>query len=201
MFQDESVNRIDEIIHKIRREISKVAEGFNSTTEDLLEFISVSSREAYNSVIDSLYLLEDTQLAKHAFAQESLSGEEFGRLYLLYYGVLNSCYMQQQAIMVICNKLGIETNINKLKNSEIINFRNDFSAHSSNRGRGVNEHSYILDRFAMREGKIKGYTSNHKEGEIFKEAEISSLINNWDRLLEDQLELVAVRILDSKIAS
>jgi DNA primase large subunit len=201
MFQDGPVNRIDEIICKIRREISKVAEDFNSTIDDLIEFISVSNRDEYNSVIDSLYLLEDTQLAKHSFAQESLSHEEFGRLYLLYYGVLNSCYMQQQAILVICDKLGIKDNIKELKNSEIICFRNDFTAHSSNRGRGVNEHSYILDRFAMREGKLKGYTLNHKEGEIFKEEEISSLINNWDRLLERQLELVAVRIRGTETAS
>lgn len=109
--------------------------------------------------------------------------------------------MQQQAILTICTKLGIEHNINELRNSEIISFRNDFSAHSSNRGRGANEHSYILDRFAMREGKVKGYTSNHKEGEFFKEANISSLINNWDKLLECQLELVAVRILGTESAS
>lgn len=192
------MNRIDEIIHNIRRGISKVAEEFDSTTEDLINFISVSDREAYNSVIDSLYLLEDTQLAKHAFASESLSNEEFGKLYLLYYGVLNSCYMQQQAILVICDKLGVESNISEIKSSEVISYRNDFSAHSSNRGRGPSEHSYILDRFAMRAGKVKGYTSNHKEGEIFKEASISVLIENWDRLLERQLELVSDRILANK---
>lgn len=59
MFQDGPVNRIDEIIHKIRREISKIAEDFNSTTDDLIDFLSVSNREAYNSILDSLYLLED----------------------------------------------------------------------------------------------------------------------------------------------
>ena len=192
------MNRIDEIVHKIRREISKVAEDFDSTTEDLIKFISVSDRESYNSVIDSLYLLEDTQLAKNSFSTESLSNEEFGRLYLLYYGVLNSCYMQQQSILVICNKLGIRKNISEIKSSKVVSYRNDFSAHSSNRGRGQSEHSYILDRFAMKAGKVKGYSSNHKDGEIFKEASIYELIKNWDGLLERQLELVSDRILANK---
>lgn len=195
------MNRIDEIIHKIRREISKVAEDFDSTTDDLVEFISVLDREAYNSVLDSLYLLEDTQLAKHAFSKESLSKEEFGKLYLFYYGVLNSCYMQQQAILVICSKLGIEENKDAIKNSEVIRFRNDFSAHSSNRGRGSNEHSYILDRFAMRVGKVKGYTSNHREGTVFREASISTLVSNWNILLERQLELVILKIPGAELVA
>ena len=61
------VNNIDETIHHIRRAISEVAEKYGSTTDDLVKFISVTDDASYNSVIDSFYLLEDTQIAKHYF--------------------------------------------------------------------------------------------------------------------------------------
>ena len=192
------MNRIDSIIHDIRRAISEVAEEFYSETKDLVKFLNVADEYAYSSVIDSFYLLEDTQLAKHDFNNIDFLKESFGKLYLMFYGVLNSCYMQQQALLVICQKLGIDQNIKEIKEIEVVAYRNDFSAHSPNRGRGKYEHSYILDRHAMREAKVKGYTANHETGFIFREANINSLISSWDIVLEKQLELVAERVLNPK---
>lgn len=193
------LDRIDSIISDIRSGISKVAEDFSSETNDLVTFLGVADKNAYSSVIDSLYLLEDTQLAKHDFGQVNFIKESFGKLYLMFYGVLNSCYMQQQAILVICQKLGIKDYIPEIKNIEVVAFRNDFSAHSPNRGRGKSEHSFILDRHAMREAKVQGYTANHETGIVFREANINSLISNWDLVLERQLELIVERVLNTKI--
>lgn len=105
--------------------------------------------------------------------------------------------MQQQAILVICQKLKIEEHIDDVKNIEIVAYRNDFSAHSSNRGRGKSEHSYILDRHAMRKAKIKGYTANHETGSVFKDANINNLITNWNVVLERQLGLIATKLSSS----
>lgn len=190
------MNRIDSIIYDIRRAISEVIQDFHSETRDLVEFLGVADEYAYNSVIDSFYLLEDTQLAKHDFENIDFFKEPFGKLYLMFYGVLNACYMQQQALLVICQKLGFEKKIKEIREIEVVVYRNDFSAHSPNRGRGKYEHSYILDRHAMREAKIKGYTANHEIGFVFKEAYINSLISDWDRVLEKQLELVSERVLN-----
>ena len=192
------MNRIDSIIHDIRRAISEVAEDFYSETKDLVDFLNVADENAYSSVIDSFYLLEDTQLAKHDFQGIDFIKESFGKLHLMFYGVLNSCYMQQQAILVISQKLGVDQNIKEIKDIEVVAYRNDFSAHSPNRGRGKSEHSYILDRHAMREAKVKGYTANHETGFVFREADINALISNWDIVLERQLELVGERVLNSK---
>lgn len=186
------------MIHVIRREISDVATDFNSTDMDLVKFIEVENIEDYNSVIDSLYLLEDTQLSKHTFSTFEFFNMDFGHLYLLFYGVLNACYMQQQAILVLSKKLQTNENKSIIKKATIFEYRNNFSAHSSNRGYGENEHSFILDRHAMYEGKVKGYSSNHKDGYIFKEAKISALINNWDCILESQLNIICKRILKNK---
>lgn len=192
------MNKIDSIISDIRRAISEVAEDFYSEKEGLVKFLDVADENAYSSVIDSFYLLEDTQLAKYEFQNIDFINESFGKLYLMFYGVLNSCYMQQQALLVICQKLGIDQNVKEIKEIEVVAYRNDFSAHSPNRGRGKSEHSYILDRHAMREAKIKGYTANHETGFIFREANINSLISSWDIVLERQLQLVAERVLNPK---
>ncbi|MDX8387868.1 MAG: hypothetical protein R8M46_04945 [Ghiorsea sp.] len=193
------MNRIDAIIHEVRRGASTVAQDFHSETKDLVRFLNVADENTYNSVIDSFYLLEDTQLAKHDFRKVDFIKESFGRLYLMFYGVLNSCYMQQQAMLVICEKLNIEENIRDIKRIEVVAYRNDFSAHSSNRGRGKSEHSFILDRHAMREAKLKGYTANHETGVVFRDANINSLISSWDILLEKQLELILEKVLNTKI--
>ena len=121
---------------------------------------------------------------------------EFGHLYLLFYGVLNACYMQQQAILVISKKLGINKNIDDIKSARVFEYRNSFSAHSSNRGYNENEHSFILNRHAMREGKVEGYSLNHKSGQIFKEAYIHKLIDSWNIVLEKQIVLIRNRILN-----
>ncbi|WP_438464089.1 hypothetical protein [Marinomonas sp. PE14-40] len=192
------MNKIDELICEIRESISDVFEEFDSTAQDLIRFLKVTDEKSYHSIIDSFYLLEDTQLAKHEFSQIDLSKESNGKLYLFFYGVLNSCYMQQQAILVICEKLGISENINEIRAVNVVAYRNDFSAHSPNRGRGKSEHSFIFNRLAMRQGKVMGYSDNHESGTVFREAEISILISDWNLLLVKQLELISSLILDKK---
>ncbi|GGB20014.1 hypothetical protein [Agarivorans gilvus] len=187
------MNKIDSIIQDIRTAISAVAEDLDSETVDLVNFLGLKDEAAYHSVMDSFYLLEDTQLAKREFLNIDFLEESLGKLYLMFYGVLNSCYMQQQAVLVISEKLRIEQNIEEIRNIEVVTYRNDFSAHSANRGKGKSEHSYILDRLAMREAKVKGYTANSKTGFIFKEANINSLISDWDVMLEKQLTLISKR--------
>jgi hypothetical protein len=61
------VNTTDKIIKIIRSDISDIAVAHDKSPEDLYRFVKVKDRKSYNFVIDSLYLLEDTQLAKESF--------------------------------------------------------------------------------------------------------------------------------------
>lgn len=192
------MDRSDFFIDQIRSAISDVATEFYTTTDDLVKFLNLNDEREYNSVIDSLYLLEDTQIAKTYFSELDLKQEPFGHLYLLFYGVLNACYMQQQALLVISSRLKISDNIKEILSAEIVKYRNDFSAHSSNRGRGATEHSYILDRHELREGKLSGYTLNHSSGTVYRNALIHKLLQDWNSLLEDQLGLITAKILNIK---
>lgn len=83
---------IDDIIDLTRRIISDHSCNVDNDDE-LYPIVSVATSDAYNSIIDSFYLLEDTQLAKHSFLERNQS-LSFGELYLYFYGVLNAIYMQ-----------------------------------------------------------------------------------------------------------
>ncbi|HHX8566254.1 hypothetical protein NB463_12985 [Vibrio sp. RM-41-2B] len=180
---------IDDLIYSIREIISDVAIETEQDSE-LYPIVSVDNSADYNSVIDSLYMLEDTQLAKHAFLIrcESLS---IGELYLYFYGVFNAVYMQQQALLVILRKMGIEFNPKALRDCKIFDLRNTFAAHGANRGgRDVKAHSFILDRHALQTGKVSGYSANHENGFISHDYHISDLISDWDATLLAHIELI-----------
>lgn len=191
---------VDDIVSEIRTIISDVATDFDSKDEDLYSLVDVNNGDDYNSIIDSLYLLEDTELAKHSFKNSTLN-DDYGLLYLLFYGVLNAAYMQQQATMVICQKMNITENLKLLKEPEIFDFRNSFAAHSANRGgRGVKSHSFILDRHELARGNISGYSINHDSGFKSQDVNIYNLLDKWDEVLTEQLKKVLLKI-KSRVAT
>lgn len=189
------MNKTDCIIQEIRSDLSNIAIDHERGEKDLYEFLKVNSSQSYNFIIDSFYLIEDTQLAKKTFQNIKLSEQQFGYLYLLIYGVLNACYMQQQALLIICRELKIEDSlITLVKQAKIIDFRNSFSAHSSNRGKHSNEHSFIMDRHSLLHGEISGYSSNHKNGHLFMNGKITELIDEWNEILDKLFLVVEMRI-------
>ncbi len=186
---------IENIINEIRTIISDVATDFDTKDEDLYNLVDVEDGDDYNFVIDSLYLLEDTELAKDSFKNTSLNSYDFGFLYLLFYGVLNAAYMQQQAIIVICQKMNLINNLKSLKEPEIFDFRNSFAAHSANRGgRETKRHSFILDRHELSRGNISGYSANHENGFKAQDSNIYELLDAWDSVLSKQLKIVLHKI-------
>lgn len=184
----------DKIIQTIRSDLSDIASDHDKFEEELYCFLRVESSRAYNFVLDCLYLFEDTQLAKSSFQRTDLCDQDFGTLYLLYYGLFNACYMQQQAVLTICRELGVDSNLQPVKEARIISFRNSFSAHSPNRGKGTSEHSFILDRHALRVGSVAGYSANHSSGFLSQQAEISELLSEWDKALENIFLAIGERI-------
>ncbi|HFQ4849408.1 TPA: hypothetical protein ACGU9W_004375 [Vibrio vulnificus] len=114
--------KIDEII-ALTREIISVHSCNVENDDELFPIVSVSASDAYNSIIDSFYLLEDTQLAKNSFLERSQS-LSFGELYLYFYGVLNAIYMQQQAILVILRKMDLEFELSEIQGCKIFDIRN-----------------------------------------------------------------------------
>ncbi|CAM0557788.1 hypothetical protein [Vreelandella titanicae] len=193
------MSKIDKVIQAIRSDLSGIATDHDKGDSDLYRFVGVENSRSYNFVLDAFYLLEDTQLAKASFRNADFQNIDFGTLYLLYYGLLNACYMQQQAILVLCRELGVTDGLEPIKTAEIVSFRNSFSAHSPNRGRGDDQHSFILDRHAMRIGRVEGYSSNHASGHFYLQANIFQLLNDWDESHEEVFELIGKRVYGDQL--
>jgi hypothetical protein len=185
---------IDKVVQQIRSDLSDIARKHDKSDDDLYRFVGVDTSRSYNFILDAFYLLEDTQLAKASFKETDFKSTDFGILYLLYYGLLNACYMQQQATLVLCREFGITEGLEPIKAADIVNFRNSFSAHSPNRGRGNEQHSFILDRHAMRVGRVEGYSANHESGHLFLEADIFSLLGAWDKNLGEIFLRIGERV-------
>jgi len=188
-------NAIDLYVKLLRKIIGVIAKDSDNFETDILEFLGVSSGQSYNFIIDSLYLLEDTQLAKQNFNEFGVSGptkyQNFGEVYLRVYGLLNACYLQQQAIIEIKKNLRLSLDKNELKEIRecpIFDLRNTFAAHTVNRGCEEKKKSYILDRHGLLEGNLKGYSSNSESGYDSKNAKITEEIQKWDFLLTNLLK-------------
>jgi len=138
-------------------------------------------------ILDALYLLEDTQLAKENYNRFDLTGptkyKDFGEMYLRMYGIYNACYLQKQAIFTLLEIIltdildQVKNDINKF---EIFEYRKIFAAHTSNVGYKKNKHSYILSRHDLEHNRIMGYTSNKTDDVEFKDGFLSSQIETWD---------------------
>ncbi len=191
---------IDKVVQAIRSDLSDIATDHDKDDSDLYRFVGVEASRSYNFILDAFYLLEDTQLAKASFRDSNFQSSDVGTLYLLYYGLLNACYMQQQATLVLCRELGITRGLEAIKTAGIVNFRNSFSAHSPNRGRGGEQHSFILDRHAMRDGRVEGYSANHVSGHLSLQANIFELLKEWDKSLEQVFILIGERVYGDELS-
>lgn len=188
------MSTVDKVVQAIRSDLSDIATDHDKGDSDLYRFVGVKDSRSYNFILDAFYLFEDTQLAKASFKESDFQKSDFGTLYLLYYGLLNACYMQQQATLVLCRELGVTDGLDPIKTADIVNFRNSFSAHSPNRGRGDEQHSFILARHAMRVGRVEGYSANHVSGHLSLQADIFQLLNDWDESLEKVFIMIGERI-------
>ncbi len=195
-------SKIDHSIREVRQLLSWCAEQFTSFDQDIVRVLSLRSISDYGSIIDCYYTFEDTQLAK-AYVQTNGLGatpssqQDFGLVYLKFYGLMNACYLQKQAVVVCNERLGLATDLSRVNDSPLIQFRNDFAAHSPNRGRGRSEHSYIVDRFGLLEGRIAGYSSNAPDGFASRNADLQNLLTDWDETFFEALSPVNTHIVRS----
>jgi hypothetical protein len=189
-----SAQKIKLHVAKVRRLLSDCSEQFSTNFDaKIVRVLGLTDIRAYSHIIDSFYLLEDTELAKDHIRAKAM-GQDFGLVYLKFYGVMNACYLQQQAAIVCNESLSAEIDLSPIHSARVVQFRNDFAAHSPNRGRGAGLHSFILDKFGLADGRVSGYSSNAPDGFVSRDAKLTDLIAEWDALLEPVLGTISYKI-------
>ena len=191
---------IDHRITIMRKTIGHCFEVYEDFKPQMTKVLGLKNERDYDFIIDSLYLLEDTQLAKHDYELHGAiigdySESKVGEAYLRTYGVFNACYLQQQALIMMHNKLSLTLDVKPVEGMLIFEYRTYYASHTVNTDYGENRRSYILDRYELMQGRVKGYSSNHADGMHFVDANISELINEWDLTLYRLLGAVRDKIL------
>lgn len=186
-------------VANVRRLLSDCSNLFSANFDaEIVRVLDLLDIRAYGHVIDSFYLFEDTELAKDHIRANPM-GRDFGLVYLKFYGVMNACYLQQQAAIVCSKSLKLQIDLGPLLSARVVQFRNDFAAHSPNRGRGADLHSFILDKFGLAQGRVSGYSSNAPDGFVSRDAKLTDLVSEWDVVLEPVLGVIS-NTIETRIA-
>jgi hypothetical protein len=191
---------IDNRISITREAIGHCFEVFDNFKPQITKLLGLEDERDYDFIIDSLYLLEDTQLAKHDFSKHgAIIGDyctsKVGEAYLRTYGVFNACYLQQQALIIMHKKLSLPIDSKAIQNMRIFDYRTYYASHTVNTDYAEKKRSYILDRYQLMQGRVKGYSSNHLNGTHFVDAVIDELISEWDVILYRLLCAVRDKVL------
>lgn len=153
------------------------------------------SKNDYFSFVDSKTILQDAQQAINSYKKYGIrvnpDQNDDGELFLRFYGLMNACYLQREAIVTCYDKLGIDkksTNLENLKIAQIIGCRNKFASHSPHYDYS---HSYIPSKVDLDNGIIVGNSLNSPNGSVtFGPIELSNMLDNWEYLLQKSLESI-----------
>ena len=142
----------------------------------------------WSMVCTALDVIVDTNLAIEHFLKTGIEINDKtneGEKYLRLYGLLNSTYLQQQAIIVIYGKLTFCNKVVKklIESLEIRKIRNKIGSHSSDYKHG--KESYIVIRHTLSK-----YTFIFENNEVKKDGAVEQEFVNLNDLLDEHLKLV-----------
>ena len=171
--------------------------------DDVKNFYGFEKEFGWNIILNSYYIIDDTELAKNSFKQFELQGpsrhKDIGERYLRLYGFLNSVYQQKLAIdnlMEVFKPPKQKEFSKRLAENELLILRNKIGAHPSNY-RDVKEDSehkfdvYEISRPDLQMDKLKLLRNqNH-----FEEYNLTKAIEDFDKLIEEILYEMTEKII------
>jgi hypothetical protein len=171
--------------------------------DDVKKFYGFEKEFGWNIILNSYYIIDDTELAKNSFKEFQLQGpsrhKDIGERYLRLYGFLNSVYQQKLAIdnLMEVFKLSKQKEFSKrLAENELLILRNKIGAHPSNY-RDVKEDSehkfdvYEISRPDLQIDKIKLLRNQY----YFEEYNLNKAIEDFDKLIEEILCKIMGKII------
>jgi tetratricopeptide (TPR) repeat protein len=193
-----TIEKYNDLQKKILNNFAIRWDGENCKTtfrNDVKKFYGFEKEFGWNIILNSYYIIDNTELAKNSFKQFELQGpsrhKDIGERYLRLYGLLNSVYQQKLAIdnLMEVFKLPNQNKFSKkLAINELLILRNKIGAHPSNY-RDVKEDSehkfdvYEISRSDLQMDKLKLLRNqNH-----FEDYNLTKAIKDFDKLIEEIL--------------
>ena len=170
---------------------------------DVKNFYGLEKEFGWNIILNSYYIIDDTELAKNSFKQFELQGQsrhrDIGERYLRLYGFLNSVYQQKLAIDNLMEVFKLPKQkefLKRLAENELLILRNKIGAHPSNY-RDLKEDSehkfdvYEISRPDLQMDRLKLLRNqNH-----FEEYNLTKAIKDFDKIIEEILCEITGKII------
>lgn len=200
---------IEKQIEIFQEILSKIVEKQKNDSDDFLGYVQkyfgFENVFGWNMLMNAFYVFEDTELAKEDFEKFGLQGssqhKNIGEKYLRLYGVLNSLYQQNLALINLIELFKLTPKkeyINRLRNSDCIILRNKIASHSSNyinsNSKNTNFDVYEISRPDLENGKI----CLLKNQDIFETYDLNKAINNFNHLVQDILNELLKKFIKQK---
>jgi len=150
----------------------------------------------------SLDLLEDTELAKKNYYKFQLPGptryEDIGENYLRLYGVLNSVYLQKNAVFELSELFDIQNKVvlNKaINNLAVCKLRNIAGSHTTNYHdwESKSKQSFMVARYSLNTNKIRVVPPKGN----YLEFELTEVISEFNKRIEDYLDIILAKFIAS----
>lgn len=171
--------------------------------DDVKKFYGFEKEFGWNIILNSYYIIDDTELAKKSFKQFYLQGpsrhQDIGERYLRLYGFLNCVYQQKLAIdnLMEVFKFPQQKEFSKrLNENELLILRNKIGAHPSNY-KHLKENSeykfdvYEISRPALKRDKLKLLRNQND----FEDYELANSIKDFNELIEEILRELTGKII------
>jgi len=174
-----------------------------SFREDVQKYFCLENKFGWNIMLNSYYVINDTELAKTSFNKFGLQGPsrytDIGERYLRLYGLLNSIYQQKIAVVNLIEifKLPNPKELTEnLKQSVVILLRNKIASHPSNYSiiKENSEHKfdvYEIVRADLQSDKIT-LLRNQNDFEYY---DLPKSIKAFDNILEEILDKITSKII------
>lgn len=171
--------------------------------DDIKKYYGFESKFGWNIMLNSYYVLDDTELAKASFIKFQLQGpsrhKDTGERYLRLYGLLNSVYQQKIAIdnLVEIFKLPNSKLISKqLNNCAIIILRNKIAAHPSNYSLIKEDSEHKFDVYEISRPDLDSdCITLLRNQDHFEKYDLMKILKEFDDRIENLLELITTKII------
>lgn len=174
-----------------------------SFREDVQKYYCFENKFGWNIMLNSYYVINDTELAKTSFNSFGLQGPsrhtDIGERYLRLYGLLNSIYQQKIAVdnlIEIFKVPNAKLLLKDLKESEIILLRNKIASHPSNYSitKEDSEHKFDVYEIVRADLQFDKITLLRNQNH-FEYYDLPKAIKEFDNLIEDILDKITSKII------
>ena len=148
---------------------------------------------AWNMLCSCLDVIGDTELAVAAYSQTS-EPENYGGKYLLIYGILQSLFLQQDAVRNLCEALELDYRPDPML-EEIREIRHDSVGHPTKRGGGQGRVFNFISRLSLSKSGFELMTTYpDRRTPLFRRINVSSLIESQQQILHKALSDVLEKL-------